>query len=582
MRNRHERRKTAATYRKKLARLNTATLDQHFDEVLRRVRAEFERTGEVHPGFECVTDGEIFEVPANWPDRGAKAAACAALRDSFRRRGVNRYVFASEAWVGKTPGLPPAEDPDRGECVQVIAVERKGPRRYAFAGITRNAETATLGSWEVKGDIPPSWLFELLEEGHSDRALKPEPPPVGRISKPDFQNLVAHQPEQAAEFQNTAEIYVQLEDLIADQVRKDANGDPMAMFMALESVLCGIVKDMGLAGVGQLPRALRDYPDKFPMFSTVLVPDKVPSMPHFCSCKATLRRFSCEKREVGHTPDAIFGAFVNVYLHVGSQVIGALRLADRIENWDPAHQAKLRQVGLRSSFELDDEEGNVFIATSAGYYPIGVMGRRDSAGKLFVSGIVSCPRGDFATAVKEIRKSGVELILGSEAKELLCKMQQVEGFAMPAAKSKEIWEVEDWGKDEWAEQFLAEVAFSMAMNVQYLFDGNKLNRSVAGYRVRRAPNGLVLVPSDNDEDIFVAVKRETTKTTKGGACVLLLGWLRGSEGKLPQFYQNNRWVIPPEALHDMEELPGKERLQAMPPFQEPATGPLGDSLEDLK
>jgi len=86
--------------------------------------------------------------------------------------------------------------------------------------------------------------------------------------------------------------------------------------------------------------------------------------------------------------------------------------------------------------------------------------------------------------------------------------------------------------------------------------------------VRRAPNGLVLVPSDNDEDIFVAGKHETTKPTKGGACVLLLGWLRGSEGKLPQFYQKNRWVIPPEALHDMEELPGKERLQAMPPFQE--------------
>jgi len=30
--------------------LNTATLDQHFDEVLRNVRAEFERTGEIRPG----------------------------------------------------------------------------------------------------------------------------------------------------------------------------------------------------------------------------------------------------------------------------------------------------------------------------------------------------------------------------------------------------------------------------------------------------------------------------------------------------------------------------------------------------
>jgi hypothetical protein len=590
MRNRHERRKAAATNRKKVARLNTATLDQHFDDVLRRARAEFERTGAIRPVFECVADGESFDVPAHWPARiAAKAAACAALRDSFRRRGVNRYVFASECWVGKTPGLPPADDPDRGEGVHVIAVERKGPRRYAFAGITRNAETATLGPWEVKGDIPPSWLFELLEDGHSDRALKTEPPPVGRI---DLQGLLDQRPEHAAELLGSFELRVQLEDLIADQVGKDANGDPMDMFMALESVLLSIVKDMGIAivkdmgiakGFEGLARSIRDHPDKYPMFSTV--PEQVVSSPqeHFRSYKAALKRFRCEKGEVG---PAIFAAFVNMYLHVGSQVIGALNLADRIEDWDPAHQAKLRQVGLRSSFELDDEEGNAFIATSAGYYPIGVMGRRNAVGDLFVSSVIAFPQSDFATAVEEFEKSGFELILGSEAKELLCKMQQVKGFAMPAAKSKKIWEVEDWGADEWAEQFLAEIAFSMAMNVQYLFDGNKLDRSVAGYQVRRAPNGLVLVPSDNDEDIFVAVKHERTEEV-----AYFLGWLRGSEGKLPQFYQKNRWVIPPEALHHLEELPGEERLQAMPPFQERearppfqerATGPLGDSLEDLK
>ena len=45
--------------------------------------------------------------------------------------------------------------------------------------------------------------------------------------------------------------------------------------------------------------------------------------------------------------------------------------------------------------------------------------------------------------------------------------------------------------------------------------------------------------------------------------------MRGSEGKLPQFYQKNCWVIPPEALHAMEELPGKERLRVMPPFKSP-------------
>ena len=42
---------------------------------------------------------------------------------------------------------------------------------------------------------------------------------------------------------------------------------------------------------------------------------------------------------------------MNTYLYVGSQAIGALSLADRIEDRDPEQQAKLRQVGLRSSFE---------------------------------------------------------------------------------------------------------------------------------------------------------------------------------------------------------------------------------------
>jgi hypothetical protein len=69
----------------------TATLDQQFEETLRRVRAEFERAGQIHPRFECVTDTESFDVPANWPDRGARAAVCAALRDSFRRRRVSGH-----------------------------------------------------------------------------------------------------------------------------------------------------------------------------------------------------------------------------------------------------------------------------------------------------------------------------------------------------------------------------------------------------------------------------------------------------------------------------------------------------------
>jgi hypothetical protein len=562
MSNRHKRRKASATFRK--SKLKRFTLDQHFEETLRRVRAEFERTGEVHPGFHCVTDAESFDVPAHWPDSSAKGAACAALRDSFRRRGVNRYLFTGECWAAKTPGLSPADDPDRDESVQVIAVERNGLRRYAFAEITRNGGIATLGPWEVNGEVPPGWLLELLEEGHSDRAVKVEPPPVGRISNADFRDLADQRPEQAAEFRDSLEIHNQLGDLITDQIEEGSNGDAIAMFIALEGVLCSIVKEMGSPnGLEQFARFLRDHPDKFPMFSTV--PDQVPSTQDVRSWKAILRRFSCEKREVGHTLCGIFGAFMNMYMRVGSQVIGALGLADRIGDWDSEQQAKLRQVGLRSSFELDDEEGHVFIALSAERYPIGVMGRRNAVGDLFVSRIVSFPDGDFATAIDKIEQSGVELIMGSEAIELLRKMDQVKGVAPQTDNSKEIWDVENWGDDEWAEQVLAEIAFAQAMNVQHVPECNKLCGTVAGYRVRRAPNGLVLVPSDNDEDIFVAVKVEKAK-----GIAWVGGWLRGSEGKRSKFYQKNCWVIPAEALHDMEELPGKERLRAMPPFQEPS------------
>jgi hypothetical protein len=347
-----------------------ATLEQHLEDALRRVRTEFERTGSIQPVFECITEDESFHVPANWPDRRGKAAAYAALRDSFRRRGVNRYVFVSEAWVGKTPGLLPADDPNHGEIVNVLAVERNGPRRYALAEIMRNGDAATLGPWQVQSDVPPGWLMELFEEGHSDRTPGAEPAPLSRISASDFRHLAGRNPAQPAEFRDSAEIHNQLGDLMAGQMQKAAKRNPRAIFMALDSVVRMIVKDMGSpTGIVEFARFLRDHPDKFPMFSTP--PDRVPSMQRVRRCKATLERFLSNKRQAGHTPSAIFGAFMNMYMFIGSQVLGAVNLAHQIEKWAPEYQAKLRQAGLRSSFELDDEEGHVFIALSADRYPVG-------------------------------------------------------------------------------------------------------------------------------------------------------------------------------------------------------------------
>jgi hypothetical protein len=417
--NRHDRRKAIAKRRKEL---KTATLDQHFEETLCRIRTEFERTGQLDPVFECLTDRESFHVPANWPNPSARAAACLALKDCFRRRGVDRYIFTSECWVGKTHGLRPADDPDRGEIVQVLAVERNGARRYACAEITRNGQSTSLGPWQVNSEIPQSWLAELLEDGYSDRSPKPEPPVLGRV-KADW--LYQHR-EEAADFQDSFEIYSELGDLIKYELQKHGGGG-LDMFMALESVVRGIVTDLGSpAGIiSEFARFVRDCPDQFLMFADV--PEQVPSPQYVRRYKAALGEFNCEKREAGHTPSAIFGAFMNMYMDLGSQAVGGLELADRIENWDPEYQAKLRQAGLRSSFELDDEEGRVFIALTPDHYPVGLMGRRNTDGDLFVSELFNSPQPDFVAAVEEIKEAGFDLILGPEAEELLSKMEQVNG-----------------------------------------------------------------------------------------------------------------------------------------------------------
>jgi hypothetical protein len=129
-------------------------------------------------------------------------------------------------------------------------------------------------------------------------------------------------------------------------------------------------------------------------------------------------------------------------------------------------------------------------------------------------------------------------------------------------RNQKIWQLEDWGPDEWKEQTRAEMAFAIAMDIEFTLDTTELDGRVADFRVRRAPNGLILVPADSDDDIFVAVKVDVPK-----AVCVLLGWLRGREGKVPQFYRGNRWVVQQDALHDMEDLPNRERLRSMPPFK---------------
>jgi len=174
---------------------------------------------------------------------------------------------------------------------------RNGPRRHAFAEITHNGETATLGPWTVSVDVAQSWLLELLEDGHADRAPKPEPPPA----RLPFQNLVYEDPAQG--LPQTIQLAIQLRDLLADQVQKDANGNPQDMFVAQESALRTIV-------IGEFAHVLW-HPDDFSMLSAV--PHSEPSTEQLRRCKATLRSFIFEKREAGYADLTIFRAFMTVY-----------------------------------------------------------------------------------------------------------------------------------------------------------------------------------------------------------------------------------------------------------------------------
>jgi hypothetical protein len=48
--------------------------------------------------------------------------------------------------------------------------------------------------------------------------------------------------------------------------------------------------------------------------------------------------------------------------------------------------------------------------------------------------MIACREGDFAAAVDSNKQSGAEVILGSDAKELICKMEQAKGVAPRADK----------------------------------------------------------------------------------------------------------------------------------------------------
>jgi hypothetical protein len=296
------------------------TLDEHFEYTLGDVRRQLESGQLSDLEFECVTKDGTFDVTIedgllNDPKN---RVAVSALRDCFRRRRVSRYVVTGRALM--------INPPERAEWAHVIAVERNGVWKYAYAEITRDGGAVTVGPWKLSeyprmgngSDDRPTeaWLLDLLEQSDSDKASKLEVPWVRKLPKV---KLSQHK-----------EIFLQLERLIIDLLENEDESE--AIFLAIETVLRSIVKEMGSpTRARKFVSVLREYPDKFPMFATE--PFRVSSAHHADVYTALLRDFSSEQRERGHRLRAIFRAFMHVYMFMGSQVIGGLNLADRIGKW---------------------------------------------------------------------------------------------------------------------------------------------------------------------------------------------------------------------------------------------------------
>jgi len=329
-------------------KLKNMTLEEHLKDVLGRVRAEFEKTGEVGAAFECVAEnGELITIPIAWKSSEEKYASFGPLKDTFRRRGVRRYVFMNEVWQSKSKNKDfkgaPRDDPNRTEAVMVSGVERNGPRKEFVADIKRQGTKATLGPWETIDRSDPEsssswWGLELMEEGYSDRPKVAEPTmgPQEIATQADIEDLLDEHPNAAKDMQSVMEVSEGLWDLLC-QLHQGKNDDVLGdQFWAGFEKITAIV----IEGLYQFPNApkmkslaqfLRDHPDRHPMFASV--PSFVhPSEQQRDRYGLALGGFLNEMGKQGHSELAVLDAVINVFIRVGIIGMGALRLADFIDD----------------------------------------------------------------------------------------------------------------------------------------------------------------------------------------------------------------------------------------------------------
>ena len=184
------RRACASSYAGTTGRLGSRSMDQRFHSAGRACCSIASMTG-------CISRSP--NPRPGGADWNVRADELSAGRPPSMRWPMSAAIRAITT-VGRHTGSPAGPMPTYFPISAARNCGRAAPAFIAAAMARWVEGTATLGPWQVNGDVPQSWLLELLDEGHSDRAVKVEPPPLARLSMSDLQDVIDQHPGQAAEF----------------------------------------------------------------------------------------------------------------------------------------------------------------------------------------------------------------------------------------------------------------------------------------------------------------------------------------------------------------------------------------------
>jgi hypothetical protein len=161
----------------------TSELTDFFEEMKHQAERLFLKRGALHPTFFLLFDNrddegfyKMAQFSFQWGNREEKYTSVQQIKTIIRHgkpQPVLAYCFIGEAWTsdGKN-GVRPAKDPERNECVQVLAEQRGKPPLFAMSKIMRHALSPlpALGNWASDGVsyVAQGAFFNMFESSDDD------------------------------------------------------------------------------------------------------------------------------------------------------------------------------------------------------------------------------------------------------------------------------------------------------------------------------------------------------------------------------------------------------------------------------